>query len=45
MMSCRRDWEYPRQQVNQICRRLQARGLVTRHKDPVRGKIVNRWQV
>ncbi len=34
----------PRQQVNQICRRLQARGVVTRQKDPVRGKSVNKWK-
>lgn len=37
----------PRQQVNQICRLLEARGLVSRSVDYTRGsrgKIVNRWK-
>jgi hypothetical protein len=32
----------PHQQVNQIARRLEAQGILTRQKDPGRGKIVNR---
>lgn len=33
----------PRQQVNQICRALEAGGVISRQKDYSLGKIVNRW--